>query len=308
MDFSEKKLAITIGDPSGVGAEIIRKWVEENPDVARKTEVIAHAKFLETLPDTVSKRAVGSPTFEAVAGEPCAEGARVAFESLEAAAKGCADGLYRAVATAPISTFEMRQVGVDFAGQTEFCASRWGGTPVMAFAGEKLLLALATWHEPMRDVPDSLDAEKISRAVGAACSLARKVRGIEHPRIAVCGLNPHAGEGGILGVEEIRVINPALDRLRSEKYPNLSVALPPDTVFERALKGEFDCIVSMYHDQGLAPLKALEFDKAVNVSMNLKWVRTSPDHGTGFSIAGKSIASASSFGAAVELAFKLSEK
>ena len=124
------------------------------------------------------------------------------------------------------------------------------------------------------------------------------------PKIAVCGLNPHAGENGILGSEEIEIINPALNELR-KKYPNISSALPPDTVFMRALKGEFDGIVSMYHDQGLAPLKALEFDSAVNVSMGLEFVRTSPDHGTGFDIAGKNIASCKSFAAAVNVALKL---
>lgn len=298
------KIAITIGDPAGVGAEVILKWAREHPELHDKVEVIAHAKFLEKLPADISKRAVGNPDFEAVAGIPSEEGCRVAFESLEAAAVGCSDGLYRAVATAPISKFEMRKVGFNFAGQTEFFADRWHGTPIMAFAGKRLIVSLVTWHEPLRAVPDSIDEAKIARAVEAACELARKSRGIEHPRIAVCGLNPHAGEDGILGFEEIETINPVLDRLRA-KYPNLSKALPPDTVFERVLKGEFDCAVSMYHDQGLAPLKALEFDNAVNVSMNLKYVRTSPDHGTGYSIAGKGIASSNSFAAAVELALKM---
>ena len=160
---------------------------------------------------------------------------------------------------------------------------------------------------PLKDVHKYVDSENLARAAEAACVLAQKVAGIENPRIAVCGLNPHAGEDGILGEEEIKVINPALNRLRENGYPNISQALPPDTVFERTLRGEFDCIVSMYHDQGLAPLKALEFDNAVNISMNLKYVRTSPDHGTGFSIAGRGIASANSFASAVNLAMRLSE-
>ena len=298
------KIAITIGDPAGVGAEVILKWAREHPELHGKVEVVAHAKFLEKLPADISKRAVGNADFEATAGVPSEEGCRVAFESLEVAAAGCANGRYCAVATAPISKLEMRKVGFNFSGQTEFFADRWHGTPVMAFAGKKLIVSLATWHEPLRAVPDSIDEAKISRAVEAACELARKLRGMENPRIAVCGLNPHAGEDGILGFEEIEIINPALDKLR-EKYPNLSKALPPDTVFERVLKGEFDCAVSMYHDQGLAPLKALEFDNAVNVSMNLKYLRTSPDHGTGYSIAGKGIASSNSFAAAVELALKV---
>ncbi len=305
MASDGRKLAITIGDPSGVGPEIILDWARANPDLRRRVEVIAHPQFLETLPSGMSVVPVGPTDFKAVPGSPCEAGARVAFESLETAAAGCLSGRYLAVATAPISKFQMKGVGFDFPGQTEFFAARWGGEPVMAFAGERLLLSLVTWHEPLKSVPLSVSADKIERAVRAACTLARKIKKAEFPRIAVCGLNPHAGENGILGEEESLVINPALEALRSEKYPNLSEALPPDTVFSRTLNGEFDCIVSMYHDQGLAPLKALEFDRAVNVSMNLKFIRTSPDHGTGFQIAGKSLASARSFSEAVNLAFML---
>ena len=305
MDTQQKKLAITIGDTAGVGAEVILKWATETPHLHDVVEVIAHKDFLDKLPNSISKVKVGSDDYKAIAGSPDEEGAKIAFDALELSAKGCQDGKYRAVITAPISKFQMKKVGFDFAGQTEFFADRWGGTPVMAFAGKKLLLSLVTWHEPLRDVPNSIDEAKITRAVESANELAKKIRNIENPRIAVCGLNPHAGEDGILGTEERDVIDPILDKLRAEKYPNLSKALPPDTVFERTLKGEFDSIVSMYHDQGLAPLKALEFDCAVNVSMNLKFLRTSPDHGTGFSIAGKGIASANSFASAVELALKL---
>lgn len=302
-----KKLAVTVGDPSGVGPEIIQKWAHDNPQLCPYVEVIAHADLLSRLPSAVSKREVGEKSFKATPGKPCKEGAEIAFESLEAAAKGCLDGIYRAVTTAPISKFEMKKVGFDFPGQTEFFADRWSGVPVMAFAGQKLLLSLVTWHVPLKDVHKYVDSENLARAAEAACVLAQKIAGIENPRIAVCGLNPHAGEDGILGEEEIKVINPALNRLRENGYPNISQALPPDTVFERTLRGEFDCIVSMYHDQGLAPLKALEFDNAVNISMNLKYVRTSPDHGTGFSIAGRGIASANSFASAVNLAMRLSE-
>ena len=302
-----KKLAITIGDPAGVGAEIIKAWAEKNPQMHSLCEVIAHAGFLDLLPDSIGKREVGDKEYKATAGFPDSRGALIAFESLEAAASGCKSGRYFAVTTAPISKAEMKKVGFNFAGQTEFFADWWGGEPVMAFAGEHFLLSLATWHEPLRRVPDSISADKIARAVEAARILAVRVKKVKNPRIAVCGLNPHAGENGILGLEEIDVINPILDSLRSdEKYCGLSAALPPDTVFERAAKGEFDSIVSMYHDQGLAPLKAVDFDNAVNISMNLPFVRTSPDHGTGFGIAGKSIASANSFECAVNLALKLS--
>jgi len=305
MENPQKKLVITIGDPAGVGPEVILGWANANPQLHSQVAVIAHKKFLDSLPDGIEKIAVGDAAFSAVAGLPDEQGAEVAFASLEKAAQGCIDGKFSAVTTAPVSKAQMRLVGFDFPGQTEFFAARWNGVPVMAFAGKKLLLSLVTWHEPLRSVYSSIDEARLKRAVEAAFVLAQKLRGIENPRIAVCGLNPHAGEGGLLGAEEKYIIDPILNSLRSRKYSNLSVALPPDTVFARTLKGEFDCIVAMYHDQGLAPLKALEFDDAVNISMNLKFIRTSPDHGTGFSIAGKGIASHNSFAAAADLALKL---
>ena len=305
MDNSQKKLAVTVGDPSGIGPEVILGWAKANPQLHSKVAVIAHKKFLDALPAKIGKVQAGESSYSPVAGKPDASGAAVALDALEKAAAGCLEGAFCAVTTAPISKAQMKLVGFDYPGQTEFFAARWKGIPVMAFAGKKLLLSLVTWHEPLRSVYSSIDEARLKRAVEAAATLAQKIRGIENPRIAVCGLNPHAGEGGLLGAEEKYIIDPILNSLRERRYPNLSVALPPDTVFARTLKGEFDCIVSMYHDQGLAPLKALEFDDAVNVSMNLKFIRTSPDHGTAFQIAGRGIASFNSFAAAVELALKL---
>lgn len=302
--MDRKPIAITVGDPSGVGPEIIASWVSKNAAKASSAVVIGHEKFLSALPDSVEKLTIGDAGFEAVAGRPCPEGARVAFEALKVAARGCTEGKFAAVVTAPISKECMREVGFEYQGQTEFFADSWGGTPVMSFAGTKFIVSLVTWHDSLKDVPKLLDFAKIARAVGASAELAKKLRGVENPRIAVCGLNPHAGENGLIGREEIDLINPALEKLR-EDFPNLSVSLPPDTVFERVLKGEFDCIVSMYHDQALAPLKAVEFDNAVNVSMNLPHLRVSPDHGTAFGIAGKGIANDGSFSRAFELAEKM---
>ncbi len=302
-----RKIAVTVGDPAGVGPEIILKWARKNPQMAGVVEVVAHGALLGALPAGFSGKPVGKARYEPVAGLPDADGAKVAFDALEWAADGCKSGLYRAVVTAPVSKAQMKKVGFNFPGQTEFFAAKWGGEPVMCFAGERLMLSLVTWHNPLADIPRMLTEERISRAVSAAAEMAAKLKKIALPRIAVCGLNPHAGEGGILGKEEAECINPVLDRLR-EKYPNLSEALPPDTVFARQLKGEFDVSVAMYHDQGLAPLKTLEFDTAVNISMNLPFVRTSPDHGTAFSIAGKSIADIKSFSNAVADALVLSSE
>lgn len=305
MPASGKKIAITVGDPAGVGPDVIAAWAKSAPErLLARAEVLAHADFLETLPEELGKRPVGAAGFRAKAGEPSSAGCEVAALALEGAAAGCADGRYSAVVTAPISKFEMRKIGFDFPGQTEFFAARWGGEPVMCFAGVELLVSLATWHEPLSKVPSLLDFGRISRAVESAAELARRLRGAGSPRIAVCGLNPHAGEDGLMGREEIDVIDPILDGLR-EKYPNLSRTLPPDTIFARMRRGEFDAVAAMYHDQALAPLKTLEFDRAVNISMNLPHLRTSPDHGTGYSIAGTGAADCSSFSNAVDLALKL---
>jgi len=176
----------------------------------------------------------------------------------------------------------------------------------MAFAGDRLRVVLATWHIPLGDVPSAITKQAISRAVVNADILVRALGGhAGAARIAVCGLNPHAGEGGLIGSEEMELLSPILDNLRGE-YPGLSGCEPADTLFWRHLKGEFDVVVALYHDQGLAPLKAVEFDRAVNITMGLPWVRTSPDHGTGFEIAGCGVADHQSFAHAVSLADRIS--
>lgn len=298
-----KRLALTVGDPSGIGPEIIKLWLEKNPQKSSEVEVIAHKDFLKTLPENVSRKEVqSSGHFEL--GNPTVDGARLAYNALEIAAKGCKDGIYSGVVTAPVSKIWMTKVDKNFVGQTEFFESRWGGNAVMCFSGEHLIVSLVTWHIPLSKVSTSINEGNLTRAILSAEILAKKIKGVTNPRIAVCGLNPHAGENGILGTEEIEIINPILDKLRL-KILGLSAALPPDTVFNRVMKGEFDAAVSMYHDQGLAPLKSVDFDNAVNISMGLNYVRTSPDHGTGFDIAGKGIASEKSFASAVEVAQKL---
>ena len=173
----------------------------------------------------------------------------------------------------------------------------------MAFCGGRLRVVLATWHVPLDHVARMLGPHLLERTIVAACDLCH-AEGIMTPRIGVCGLNPHAGEGGILGREEIELIDPALDRLRP-RFPGLSRCEPGDTLFARHLRGEFDVVIALYHDQGLAPLKVIDFDEAVNVSLGLPYVRTSPDHGTAFGIAGKGSARATSFTNAVTVARRL---
>jgi 4-hydroxythreonine-4-phosphate dehydrogenase len=298
-------IALTCGDPAGVGPEIIARWLRGCAEVDADFTVIGPARWLATLPARarVAHRAVGPADFGAEPGRPTDKGARVALAAMEEAGAGCREGRYDAVVTGPVSKSALQRIGYPFPGQSEFFADRWGGTPSMAFAGGQLRVVLATWHIPLRDVPAALTRETLALAVERADWLAR-AEGCVPPRIAVCGLNPHAGEDGLLGREELDAINPWLRELAT-RFPGLGSAQPGDTVFARMLRGEFDVIVALYHDQGLAPLKAVDFDTSVNITLGLPFMRTSPDHGTAFGIAGKGVASATSFANAVRLAARL---
>lgn len=297
------KFAFTCGDPAGVGPEIIATWLDTNRDTARDVVVIGPGRWLDTLHTDAEKLAVGLEAFAAIPGKPTGEGALVAWAAMERAAVGCKRGEFTAVVTGPVSKEQLAHIGFEFPGQTEFFAARWGGEPVMAFCGGKLRVVLATWHVPLTHVLRMLGPHLLERTVAAARDLCR-AEGIMTPRIGVCGLNPHAGEGGILGREEIELINPVLERLRVQ-FPHLSRCEPGDTLFARQLRGEFDVVVALYHDQGLAPLKVIDFDEAVNVTLGLPHVRTSPDHGTAFGIAGKGAARATSFANAVTVAGRI---
>lgn len=302
-----KKIALTCGDPAGVGPEIISRWLAENPEECGNVVVVGPRRWAKQLP--CESVFVGNENFEITPGFPSEAGQRVALAAMERAAAGTRSGEFAAVVTAPVNKAGLKSIGYDFPGQTEFFAARWGGVPVMAFAGGRLSVVLATWHIPLQDVPAALTEEALSNAVEQAAFLAGKISGSANParvasselRIGVCGLNPHAGEQGILGREEIEIIEPVLKKLRS-RFPGLSHCVPADTVFARQLRGEFDVVVALYHDQALAPLKTLEFDEAVNISLGLPHVRTSPDHGTAYDIAGKGIARTKSFANAVRLA------
>jgi 4-hydroxythreonine-4-phosphate dehydrogenase len=297
------KLAITCGDPAGVGPEIISKWLVENPAEAARVAVIGPAQWLSTLPANTTTIRVGLEEFAAEPGRPNGDGSLIAWAAMERAAAGCRMGEFCGVVTGPVSKERLANIGYAFPGQTEFFAARWGGDPVMAFCGGRLRVVLATWHVPLNDVPSLLGPHLIRRTVLAAVELAM-ADGVEQPRIGVCGLNPHAGEGGLLGYEERDLLNPVLRELKKE-IPGVSLCEPGDTLFMRALRDEFDVIVALYHDQGLAPLKVIDFDNAVNVTLGLPFVRTSPDHGTGFAIAGTGTASATSFANAVTVAWRL---
>ncbi len=297
------KLAITCGDPAGVGPEIIATWLAANPAEASAVAVVGPARWLETLPTAVTKVVVGLEDYVASPGKPDGDGALIAWAAMERAAAGCKTSEYSGAVTAPVSKERLAAVGYPFPGQTEFFAAKWGGEPVMCFCGGKLRVVLATWHVPLIEVAQLLGPQLLHRTIAAANQLA-KADGVLAPRIGVCGLNPHAGEAGLLGEEERDFINPTLKKFQTE-YPALSLCQPADTLFSRALRGEFDVVVALYHDQGLAPLKVIDFYEAVNVTLGLPFVRTGPDHGTAFGLAGQGQASSRSFTNAVTVARRL---
>jgi 4-hydroxythreonine-4-phosphate dehydrogenase len=299
--MSALPIAVTCGDPAGVGPELLASWLKENPAHAASVVPIGPADWIAQLGQGI---AVGPKDFVTQPGKPDEAGQLIAIEAMEMAARGATGGRFTAVVTGPVNKKGLAGVGYSFPGQTEFFAAHWSGEPVMAFAGGRMTVGLVTWHLPLAEVPHAITAAGIRRTVLALIALRKKL-GDPSPCIAVCGLNPHAGEGGLLGKEDDATIKPAIDALRAEGH-NVSGPLPGDTIFHRHLQGEFDAVAAMYHDQGLAPLKAIDFSTSANLSLGLKYVRTSPDHGTAYEIAGKAKADRGSFDSAMRLARLLS--
>lgn len=304
--MSHAPIALTCGDPAGIGPELIASWLKSHPRSHHQVVAIGPLPWLKSLgiQDTTTL-AVGSSEYVIHPGKPDLEGSKIAMAAMESAAQGVLAGKFRAVVTGPINKNKMTEAGYKFPGQTEFFAQAWKGEPVMAFAGGKMTVGLVTWHIPLQKVSAELNADNIRRTILALINLRKKL-GDKNPHIAVCGLNPHAGENSLLGTEDEKIIRPVVQSLSDEGY-KVSGPYPGDTVFHRHLRGEFAGVVAMYHDQGLAPLKLVDFETAANLTLGLKFIRTSPDHGTAYEIAGKSLANRGSFDAAVKLAEILSE-
>lgn len=281
------RILITLGDPAGVGPEVI--------DLALASTLLPRGFDIEILGD----RSAGT------LGKPDARSAAAALAALDEAVRQLKNGTADAVVTGPVSKEGLQALGFPFPGQTEYFADAFGvGNYGMLLTGATLTVGLATIHEPLAKVPDLLTVERIAR-IGMLTAEFLKRRGIHQPRIAVAGLNPHAGENGAFGDEEIRIIRPAIDQLNNSGAAIFTGPAVPDAIFRDAAQGRFDAVLAMYHDQGLIPLKLLDFDTAVNVTLGLPKPRTSPDHGTAFSIAGKNLASPSSMIAAIRLACEL---
>jgi 4-hydroxythreonine-4-phosphate dehydrogenase len=287
-----KRIGVTLGDPAGIGPEIVRAALTSGR-LPTSADYIVIGKFADW--------SLGKPTHET---------SRAAAAALEESISLVQNKAIDAVVTGPIHKARMYEIGFKYPGQTEFFAQHCGvKNYAMLLTGGRITVALVTSHLPLAEVPHALKKEEIVR-VGLLLHEFLMRRGLASPRIAVAGLNPHAGESGALGREEIEIITPAVAELNSSLVTGRS-SLPfagpfsPDTLFHHVANGDWDGVLCMYHDQGLIPLKLHAFYEGVNVTLGLPFPRTSPDHGTAFEIAGKGIARPDSMVAAIKLAVEL---
>ncbi|MBN1596358.1 4-hydroxythreonine-4-phosphate dehydrogenase PdxA [candidate division FCPU426 bacterium] len=322
-------IGITMGDPAGIGPEIIVKSLQ-NRDIINKiqpvligNEDVFKRAILENGLKISIKRVecpicgtllnkniqlIVSDTLKGITkkGGWNRKTAISSFQAVEKGVKLALDGRINALVTAPICKEAWNSIGVTHAGHTELLGimTKTKGYSMM-FVGGAFKLILLTIHQPLSAVPKSIKKEKVIQ-VGITGEMAcKKYFRIKHPHIAVAGLNPHAGEGGILGKEEQREIIPALAELSKRRDVHFSGPYSPDTLFVDAAKGKYDLVICMYHDQGLIPFKMLSLHQGVNVTVGLPIIRTSPDHGTGFDIAGKRRANPGSMTAAISTAFEM---
>ena len=282
------RIAITVGDPSGIGPEIAAKAAAD-PLVRMHCEPV-----LFQPPD--------DQVFQP--GEISAEAGQASYELIVRAVAAARAGDVDAIATAPISKLALARAGLPWKGHTDLLAHLCDASPVaMLFWAPQLIVVLATVHVPLAEVPRLLTRERLAETIRLTANALPRF-GIAAPRIAVAGLNPHAGESGVLGAEDEAVIRPAVAETRAAGL-NVTGPWPADTVFVRASRGEFDAVIACYHDQGLIPVKLLAFGQAVNVTIGLPIIRTSVDHGTAFDIAGRDAANPGSMIEAVLLAARL---
>lgn len=282
------EILITLGDPAGIGPEVI--------DAALASGQLPAGFDFHVIGD----RSAGTP------GKPTRESAQAALNALEESARRLRETDAAAVVTGPVSKEGLQSIGFPFPGQTEFYSHAFGLSETgMLLTGPTLTVGLATIHIGIANVPRSLTQESIVSIGKLTAEFVRKKRIVAEPRIAVCGLNPHAGENGAFGNEEKTIIAPAIAVLNSLEIATFTGPHIPDAIFRDAAQGKYHAVIAMYHDQGLIPLKLLDFDEAVNVTLGLPKPRTSPDHGTAFAIAGQGIANPASMIAAIKLACEL---
>ncbi|GMV83694.1 MAG: 4-hydroxythreonine-4-phosphate dehydrogenase [Planctomycetota bacterium] len=320
-------VAVTMGDAAGVGPELCLELLalKEFPEhtvplvmgnvavlrqVAERTGRTFDAQVLDAIPEHLDAPAVFdvSDTFKGTTvtpGRSQAACGAAAARFIEAAVQACRSGRCAAMVTAPISKKALNLAGIDFPGHTEMIASLTGAPDIaMLLYSEKIAVTFVTAHQSLRSVPDSITLERVCRVATLMNQNLRILRDGKPPRLAVLGLNPHAGEEGLFGDEEIRIVKPAVQRLQSLGL-QVEGPLPPDTAFTRDALARFDGHVALYHDQGSIPFKMFAFDTGVNVTLGLEIIRTSPDHGTAYDIAWKGQARTDSFMSAYRLAARL---
>jgi 4-hydroxythreonine-4-phosphate dehydrogenase len=327
-------LALTLGDPAGIGPEItVKAWQalrESGPaflaigdfdtlaascaaGVPAPRRISAPAEAPGVFPEALPVLDLPAPA-PAIPGRPSAAAAPMIVKWIEAAVALALRGEASGVVTAPIAKALLYEAGFAFPGHTEFlgeltAAAVWDGVrgPVMMLTAQDLRVSLVTVHAPIAEVPALLSCEAIVRAGLVTAQALRRDFGVARPRVAVAGLNPHAGESGALGREEVEMVEPAVRALR-EQGVEASGPYPADTLFTTEMRRRYDAAVCLYHDQALIPVKMLDFWGGVNVTLGLPIVRTSPDHGTGFDIAGRGVARADSLVAALRLAHEIAAR
>ncbi len=319
------RIALTPGEPAGIGPDLCIQLAQQ--DLACQLVVIADPKLLEQrakqlkLPLKIklfdSELAISAHIAGTLIVLPCLlntpaecgvlnkNNSAYVLKTIEIATQGCVSGLFSAMLTGPVHKGIINDAGIAFTGHTEFIAEITGGHPVMMLATEGLRVALVTTHLPLKEVSAAITSETLSTVIQLLDQDLRLRFGLESPRILVCGLNPHAGEGGHLGREEIEVIEPVLNQCR-ESGINLQGPLPADTLFTNKYLSNADAVLAMYHDQGLPVLKYKGFGKAVNITLGLPIIRTSVDHGTALDLAGTGKADAGSILYALQTAMQMS--
>ncbi len=305
-------IAVTSGEPAGIGPDICLSLAERR--FPARIVILGDRGLLEERARRLGRGIAGLEIRHvplrnsALAGRLDPANARYVLDLLDAALAGCRSGEYAALVTAPVHKGIINDAGIPFTGHTEYLAGKTGtARVVMMLAGAGLRVALATTHLPLKDVPAAITRDDLETTIRILHADLRAKFGFAHPRVLVAGLNPHAGEGGHLGREEIEVIAPVLDKLRAEGM-ELVGPLPADTLFTKNVLAGSHAQLAMYHDQGLAVLKYAAFDEGINVTLGLPIIRTSVDHGTALDLAGTGKASPTSLFAAVAAAIDMARR
>ncbi len=317
-----RPFALSMGDPAGIGPEItVKAWEALRASSNHIFAVIAPPSIFSDVPHRVIANIKDAPAVfkdalpileiegqAATLGKPSSDNAAATINSIEQGVALCLDGLADGIVTNPIAKHVLYEAGFGFPGHTEFLghlgqghSAPYAPGPVMMLTAQDLRVGLATVHMALKAAVLQLSEDVILRTARVMLGALKTDFGIENPRLALTGLNPHAGEDGSLGREEIEIINPAAQTLRNEGH-DVTNAQPADTLFHSEARQGYDAVLAMYHDQGLIPVKTLDFHGGVNITLGLPFIRTSPDHGTAFGIAGKGVARPDSLIAAIKKA------